>query len=193
MAKRNPYSLVLIGARKASARTKYLEFLSGRADRPSRIGTKGPRSQRYPLALRPFAGIVPNTVLVATSASKEAVLALQGFISIQGRVVYRYSPLPAEIQLTFPGAGLDFLEIKGFSPARIIRKVYQTRTATVKKSETTGLTYGYKASSTLSIPIGRKNATDSLVDALSAAGGAIRGADGSGLTKVFLKEEEIPA
>ncbi len=197
MAKRRPYSLVLIGARKESARTKYLQFLAGAADRPSRIGSQGARPERVSLAVQPFAFSLPENILAQGSALLPAVVSLQGIAAVSERVklgVKTGAPAtstPTGVSLTRIADTDELLGIKNFSPARIIRRVYQTKTATKKNSEITGLAYGYRKSTSVSVPFGKKNATDTITDAFKAVSDAIEGADGNGLTQVFLKEEDV--
>lgn len=187
MGSRRPYSLVLIGARKEEARTKYLAFLAGRADRPSRIGTRGNRPVSIALGIEPFGRTLPNGVFARASASVDALTAFAGNSSITSRV--KIANGTTRTGYTAAPADSDFLKIADFSPARIIRRVYTTGTATAKKSEITGLTYGYRRSESLSAPIGRENATDTLADALTEASADIETANG--LTQVFLKDEEL--
>jgi len=187
MGRARPYSLVLIGARKAEARTKYLAFLAGAADRPSRIGTGGARPASVEFGIEPFARSLPTAILAKVSGSVDAATAFSGAISITGRV--KIPNGATRTGYTAATAGTDFIKIADFSSARIIRKVYTTGTATAKKSEITGLTYGYRRSTSLSMPIGRKDANDTLADALSAAKSGLVGANA--LTQVFLKDEEF--
>jgi hypothetical protein len=187
MGRRRPYSLVLIGARKEEARTKYLAFLAGRANRPSRIGTNGNRPASVALGIEPFGRDLPTGVLARASASVDALTAFSDSISVTGRV--KLAPGTTRTGYTAAAADTDFLKIADFTPARVIRRTYESATATPRPSEITGLIYGYRKSKSLSAPIGKENATDTLADALTEAVADIETANG--LVQVFLKDEEV--
>lgn len=187
MGKRRPYSLVLIGARKDAARQKYLQFLAGAADRESKIGTRGRRPASVEMGIEPFGMTLPTGVLAKASASVDALTAFAGNASVTARV--RILPGTTRTGYTAAAAGTEFLKIGGLSPARVIRRVYTQATATPKKSDITGLTYGYRRSTSLSAPIGRENGTDTLTDALVELKADIETNDGQ--TQVFLKDEEV--
>jgi hypothetical protein len=168
MARRQPYSLVLIGARKEEARKKYLDFLAGRADRPTKIGTQGERSPIITLALEPFSIALPTAVQVAGSATTKALLALQGFTEYAARVkLADDAPSGSGISIAAAAETVTTLPIGGgFTPARVIRKVYSGN-ATPKKSEITGLMYARRASETISAAFGQKAAADTMAVAMS--------------------------
>lgn len=175
--KAQPYSRVLQGSRKPEARTKYLAFLAGTADRPSRIGTKGKRPPSIKLAVDLFGFSLPENVEQLCSASKAAVVVFQTLTSVNTRTheaaATDNSP---DISLTVTGAAVDVIKDARVTPARFIRKVYESATATAKASETTGLKYGYRKSSSLSMPFGKANATDSQSDAFAAISAQVLGA-----------------
>lgn len=187
MGRRRPYSLVLIGARKEEARTKYLAFLAGRANRPSRIGTRGPRPQSIELGVQPFGIDLPTDVLAKASASIDALQAFSSAASVTTRV--ELSNGQTQAGYTAASATTNIIKIADFTPARIIRRQYSTSTATPKTSEITGLTYGYRASESLSVPVGKATATDVVSDAINEAKSEIETANG--LVQVFLKDEEV--
>jgi hypothetical protein len=171
--KAQPYSRVLQGARKPEARTKYLAFLAGTATRPDRIGTRGKRPPTIKLAVSPFGLSLPATVDQGCSASKTAVLAFQGFTAVSSRVKLELATgTIAGLTLTNTGAATDVVRDARVTPARVIRKIYETDTATAKTSETTGLRYGYRKSASLSIPFGSSGAaspaSDTQADAFAA-------------------------
>jgi hypothetical protein len=164
-----PYSRVLQGARKPEARTKYLAFLAGTATRADKIGTRGKRPPSIKLAVVPFGLALPATVEQECSASKVAVVAFQTSDDIKSRVKQRIaSGAQAGVTLTITGTTIDTVKDVRVTPARVIRKIYDTDTAVAKTSETTGLRYGYKKSTSLSMPFGSKGATDKESDAFAA-------------------------
>lgn len=195
MARRTqPYTRVLQGARKDEARTKYLAFLAGKATRPDRIGTKGKRPASIKLAVEPFGLSLPDTVDQQSSASKTAVVAFQGFTAVSTRVKQIIaSGTIAGITLPITGTGTDVVKDARVTPARVIRKIYGSDTAVAKTSEITGLRYGYKASTSLSMPFGKSSApADTQADAFAAIAGQILAAAANPeLTAVNLVPELI--
>ena len=192
--KAQPYSRVLQGARKPEARTKYLAFLEGISTRPDRIGTRGKRPPSIALAIEPFGLSLPATVLQLASASRTAVTAFQALPSVIARVKHvRATGTTAGITLTITGESVDVVKDARIAPARVIRKVYATETATAKTSETTGLRYGYRRSTSLSLPFGSAAAdTDTLADAFALISAEVKSAAANPeLTAVNLVPELI--
>jgi hypothetical protein len=167
--KAQPYSRVLQGARKPEARTKYLAFLAGTATRPDRIGTRGKRPPSIRLAVEPFGLSLPATVDQECSASKVAVVAFQTFSAVSLRVKQVIATgTIAGVTLPITGATSDVIKDARVTPARVIKKVYDSDTAVAKTSETTGLRYGYRKSTSVSMPFGKGPATDTQSDAFAA-------------------------
>lgn len=169
MARRQPYSLVLLGARKEEARKKYLDFLAGRADRPTKIGTQGERSPLLTLALNPFSIALPAGTQVAGTAKTAALKDLQGFTSFAERVkLANDAPEGSGVSITAVADSVITLPIGGgFTPARVIRKTY-SGSSKPKKSEITGLMYGKRDSKTVSSAFGQKAEAETLTTAASA-------------------------
>lgn len=187
MARRQPYSLVLIGARKEEARKKYLDFLAGRSDRPSKIGTGGERSPIIELAIEPFSIGLPAGVQAVGTATTKALLALQGFTSFTERVKLS-NDAPAGSGITVPEAAetVTVLPIGGgFSPARVIRKVYSGST-TPKRSEITGLMYGKRTSETVSSAFGQKSEAETITEAAQALEGQLKN---TANTRIYFRSE----
>jgi hypothetical protein len=156
--KAQPYSRVLQGARKPEARTKYLAFLAGTATRPDRIGTRGKRPPSIRLAVEPFGLSLPATVDQECSASKVAVVAFQTFSAVSLRVKQVIATgTIAGVTLPITGATSDVIKDARVTPARVIKKVYDT-----------GLRYGYRKSTSVSMPFGKGPATDTQSDAFAA-------------------------
>jgi hypothetical protein len=202
MARRTqPYTRVLQGARKDEARTKYLAFLAGRATRPDRIGTRGKRPPSIRLAVEPFGLSLPGTVDQLCSASKTAVVAFQGLTSVSTRVKQVIATgVIAGISLPITGTSTDVVKDARVTVARFIRKVYASDTAVAKTSEITGLRYGYKSSTSLSMPFGKRGpsgdpptpSSDSQSDAFAAISAQVLGAAANPeLTAVNLVPELI--
>jgi hypothetical protein len=182
---------VLQGARKEAARTKYLAFLAGQSTRPSRIGLGDARPPTITLAVEPFGLDLPGTVVAACSALENAVLSLQGVAGVSVRV--KQSTAVAQEGITLPLLGGDSVVRADFSAARIIRKIAAGDKAKPEISKITGLTYGYIATKSISLPIGRKSASgDSLSEALIDLSQPIKAASGSPKRcKVYLQDEEF--
>jgi PPE-repeat protein len=187
MARRQPYSLVLIGARKEEARKKYLAFLSGLADRPSKIGTGGARSPILDLSINPFGIELPANVNAVGTANIKSLAALQGFAEFTGRVKLA-SAAPANSGVTIPAAAATITSLKlggGFSPARVIRKTY-TGSTVPKKSEITGLMYGKRNSESVSAAFGQEASSDTIAEAIQQLEGQLKSTIN---TRVYFRSE----
>jgi hypothetical protein len=190
--KAQPYSKVLIGARKEAARTKYLQFLAGTATRESKIGTKGNRPASIKLSVDPFGYALPSTVFAACSALKSAVTAFQAIAAVSSRVNQGTKVAQSGITLSILGPTDDALKLGDVTPARFIRKVYESANATPKASETTGLKYGYRKSASLSMPFGADAANETQATAFAAISAAVLAAAPTpDLTEVNLQPELI--
>lgn len=170
MARRR-FSLVLRGQRGAAAKQKYLDRLEGLGQGES-IGTKGSRPASQKLYLEPFAADFPPTVLLIQSALAPAWQALGGLGAISARV-----------KATADASDIT-LKAKGFRGSRVIRRTID-QTGVAATSKLTGLKYLKYNTTSLSVPFGRDNSTDTV----QAARTAIIAAIGNGYNVSFTDED----
>lgn len=169
---------VLRGARGAAARDKYLAYLTGVATRPNKIGTKGNRPPSVKLYIQPFSVDLGDAVFVEASALQTATSAMQGNAAVASHV---------KLAAAVTGATNKKLKLSSFTSARLIRKTQSSAQGVAKKSDLTGLDYLRYASTSLSIPFGRKSATEVQSEAFAEMVTALGGQ--TALVRFSLKEE----
>ena len=169
---------VLRGARGVAARDKYLAYLTGISTRPNKIGTKGNRPPSIKLYIQPFSIDLGATTYVEVSALQTATSAMQGTAAVTSHV---------KLAAAVPVATNTRLKLSSFTSARLIRKTQSSAQGVAKKSDLTGLDYLRYASTSLSIPFGRKNTTEVQGDAFAEMVDGLGGQ--TALVRFSLKEE----
>jgi hypothetical protein len=142
---------VLRGYRGEAAKTKYLDRLRG-LGQGENVGTKGSRPASKALYVQPFGQDLGTTLYLKCSALDPSWTALKG-----------YSEISSRTKETIAGTDSG-IKIKGFKPARIVRRT-KDATGTVATSKLTGLKYMKYNQPSVSAPIGRKSATDTIGEA----------------------------
>lgn len=165
---RRRFSLVLTGARGTIAKDKYLERLKGMGQGEG-IGTKGNRPNSKKLYVQPFGQDFPADMYIRVSALEPAWVALSATVAANTKETIATSATA--------------LKLSGFKAARLIRRTKDS-SGTASTSKLTGLKYLKYNSTSLSVPFGRKNATESEGEAQTAFTTAI----GNGYKVSFLEE-----
>jgi hypothetical protein len=142
---------VLRGYRGETAKTKFLDHLKG-IGQGDNVGTKGSRDDSKKLYVQAFGQNLGANLYLQVSALVKSYDALDD-----------YSEVVARVKTTLAQTDTS-VKIKGFSAARVVRRT-KDKTGTAKTSKLTGLRYLHYNQPSVSAPIGRKNATDTLGEA----------------------------
>lgn len=137
---------VLRGYRGETAKTKFLDHLRG-LGQGENIGTRGSRPASKKLYVQPFGQNLGANLYLQVSALVPSYDALSG-----------YSEVTTRVKQTLAGTDTS-VKIKGFTAARVVRR-QKDATGTVATSKLTGLKYLKYNSPSVSVPVGRKGATD---------------------------------
>jgi hypothetical protein len=137
---------VLRGYRGEAAKTKFLDHLRG-IGQGENIGTKGSRPPSKKLYVQPFGQNLGATLYLQVSALVPSYDALSGYGEVTGRV-----------KATLDAAETS-VKIQGFTAARVVRR-QKDGSGTVSTSKLTGLKYLKYNAPSVSVPVGRKSATD---------------------------------
>jgi hypothetical protein len=137
---------VLRGYRGETAKTKFLDHLKG-IGQGDNIGTKGSRPASQKLYVQAFGQDLGVNLFLQVSALAPSFTGLNAYSEIAAR---------AKTTLT---ATQTSVKIKGFTAARVVRRTKDS-TGTVKTSKLTGLKYLHYTQPSISMPLGRKGATD---------------------------------
>lgn len=140
------YYRVLTGARGATARQKYLDFLAGAQERALDPGTGEDRPESVPLYITPFAFPLPADHVLRESALSPSWDHCKGIAPTLQHVT---DALGADTAIT----------IKSYKAARAIRTQKGAREAQ-KRSEITGLPYRPYNNRSRSVPFGKNLAAD---------------------------------
>lgn len=141
------YSRIVQSSRLRSAADRYIAYLQGQLDRPSRVGTQGPRTNTKVVYVTPFGFDIPTDAIYQSSVSPDSYTFLQALINGNDGEVAENTTKTVE-------------PVKGFSAARIRVLISQNRTTTVQTSDITGLQYLKYGGNRYSCPFGRKAETD---------------------------------
>ncbi|MGG6266302.1 hypothetical protein ACQ4M3_08860 [Leptolyngbya sp. AN03gr2] len=148
------FSLVLRGLRGQTARDRYLQFLQGLATQGEGIGTKGNRPAQIKLYLDPFGLPLGTTVKIQASALQPSWNLFSGLSQANSRVT--------------PTLGTNTpIKMSSYRPARVVRRQQSSQTGVAATSKLTGLKYLKYNTESASIPFGRKDGTDTMVDAFN--------------------------
>lgn len=153
MARR--YSRIVQSSRLRSAADRYIAYLQGQLDRPSRVGTQGPRKNTKLVYVTPFGFDIATDEIYQSTVDPDAYSYLQGLINAND----------GEVADT---TTKDVAPVTGFSAARIRILVSATRSVEVKTSDVTGLQYLKYNGTRHSCPFGRKTDTDDMHDVFQA-------------------------
>lgn len=175
MSRKPANYLVLRGYYGNTFRQNYLDYLSGLTARGENIGTGDAKPETQDLYVLPFAFSEDANVRAEVGAYVPAWQALGTIAGIASRVE------------TNPPAATEAVKLGGYKPARIIRKT-QTGNGVRAVSKRTKLPYLKYNTTSLSVPIGRKNGTDTLSAALAEITPQIKAATAT--AKVYLRNED---
>lgn len=175
MARKPPNYLVLRGYYGNVYRQNYLDYLSGLGERGQNIGTGGARPESQDLYVLPFAFSNDANIRAEVGTYVPSWQALSAIAGIASRVAVN------------PPANTEAVKIGGFKPARIIRKT-QTGNGVRAVSQRTKLPYLKYNTTSVSVPIGRKNGTDTVSAAVAEITPQIKA--GLATAKVYLRNEE---
>lgn len=178
MARR--YSRITSSARLRPALDKYLAYLAGTAERPSRVGTQGPRGNTKAVYVLPFGFDLPASTSIRSSVKPADYTLLSTFINGAGT--------GGEVVDTTSG---DVEQRTGFTAARVVFFLNATRSITTPDSAVTGLKYLKYAGTRYSCPFGRKAVDSDMIDAFDAIKAAILNANtGAAVKRVSLSREK---
>jgi hypothetical protein len=137
---------VLRGYRGDLAKAKFLDHLKG-LGQGEKIGTKGPRPPSKKLYVQPFGLNLGENFYLEVSALQPSFDALSGYAEITTRV-----------KTTLGGTETSG-KMKDFVAARVVRR-QKDGSGTATTSKLTGLRYLKYNAPSVSVPVGRKSATD---------------------------------
>lgn len=176
MTRRPPNYLVLRGFYGDQYRDNYLNYLRGLSERGQNIGTQGNRPDSIGLFVQPFGMSATVNIRAEVSALVPSYQLLNGFAGITSRVGDTV------------GAN-EPVKLGGFKAARIIRRSFSSGQGVREVSKRTGLPYLKYNTESASVPIGRKDATDTITEAFAEIEPQVKG--GQANVKVYLQEEDI--
>ncbi|NJR71418.1 MAG: hypothetical protein HC771_24450 [Synechococcales cyanobacterium CRU_2_2] len=175
MSRRPANYLVLRGYYGNTFRQNYLDYLSGLTERGQNIGTGDPKPETQDLYILPFAFSNDANIRAEVGATVPAWQALGALAGIASRAAVN------------PPVSTEAVKLGGFKPARIIRKT-QTGNGVRAVSARTKLPYLKYNTTSVSVPIGREDGTDTISAALAEITPQIKA--GLATAKVYLRDED---
>lgn len=163
---------ILRGYRGAAAKQKLLDHYEG-VGQGTGVGGGQKKAPSTKLYLEPFGADFPTGLFLQASASTPAWTALKAVAAIASRTDDTIA------------ATATALKIKGFKAARVVRRSKADQTGTAATSKLTGLRYLKYNNPSISVPIGRDNATDTFLQAKTAITNAI----GAAFSVTFVDED----
>lgn len=176
MSRRPPNYLVLRGFYGDQYRDNYLNYLRGLSERGQNIGTQGNRPESRKLYVQPFGMSATVNIRAEVSALVPSYQLMSGLAGVSSRVGEA------------PGANQP-VKFGGFKAARIIRRQFASQQGVRAVSERTRLPYLKYNTESASVPIGRKDATDTIAQAFAEIEPQVKGASTN--IKVYLQDEQI--
>lgn len=149
------YSNIIQSGRLRAAADRYIAYLQGQLERPSRVGTQGPRKNTKVVYITPFGFDIPVEEIYQSTVAPDAYTYLQGLINANDGEVSETTTKTAA-------------PARGFSAARIRILISANRSVEVKTSDITGLEYLKYNGTRHSCPFGRKTETDDQHDVFQA-------------------------
>lgn len=176
------YSRILDSARLAPAVDRYIQYLTGQAQRPSRIGQGGPRGATARAFYVPFGTDLGEGQVLSASVNPTHYADLAPTINSPGTGAAVTNDLGAD----------ELSPVTGVRPARVVWFRNATRSVQVATSDITGLKYLKYAGERSACPFGRPsaNSTSDLFDAFSEIKGLLLDRPGLDINRVSLIRED---